>query len=416
VVIRSRAPVSVALGAALVVGWMPVDPAPRDVPRGPTAFQVLLRDGSLAEGRFRGLDGARRALTLDGRQIALADVVSVSGPAPEEAEGGVVLHLVGGDVLRGEIVGGDDAGETVTLRSAVLGDVPVFIDRVSRLVFLDRVARGQKAEFAVPEDADEGEALFVPARRGFDLIVGAVHRFGPAGVLFEARGDDAPRLRPYEDLAGFALRDGEGPEEPMPWLLVTASGDRIGVDWVGGGEAEMAFVLESGAELRLPSIQVASLTPLGTGIRFVSDLDPVAVDERSSFGGGDGEVLRPFRRDRSVIDGALQAFDHGFGKGLGVHSRSVLTFAVPAGSSALVGIVALDDSVLGLPVRGIVDVRVRVGGATVFERIGLAAGAGPAVLGRLPVAAGQEVELVVDFGPGLDLGDRVDWLALAFVP
>ncbi len=413
---RTRTPVSAALGAALLVGLGPIDAARHTTPRGPTPFRVLLRDGSLVDGRFRALDRETGVLQLDGRKLRRDDVVSVSGPAPVEARQGVVLHLVGGDLLRGELVGGDEAGETVVVRSSVLGEVPVFIDRVARIVFVERVGAGQDDRFAVPDDVDEAEGLFVPARRGFDVIVGAVQRFQSDGVVFEARGDDAPRLRPYADLAGFALRDGDGPEVPMPWQLLTASGDRVGVDWIAAGEEEWTFALESGAEVRLPPVQVAALTPRSESVRFLSDLEPVAVEERSSFGGGDGEVLRPFRRDRSVVGGALCAFERGFGKGVGVHARSVLTYTVPEGVGAVVGIVALDDSVLGLPVRGLVDVRVTVGGEPVFERAGLAAGADPAVLGRLRVEAGQQVEFIVDFGPGLDLGDRVDWLALAFVP
>ncbi|MDA0934191.1 MAG: NPCBM/NEW2 domain-containing protein [Planctomycetota bacterium] len=412
---RTRAPVSAALGAALLVGSVPPGRADAHPQVGPPTFQVLLRDGSLADGRFESLDAEAGFLALGGRKLELADVVSVSGPAPAESPSGVALHLVGGDVIRGEVVGGDEAGETVVVRSVVLGEVPVFIDRVERLVFLDRVAPGQRADFAVPEDADEGEGLFVPARRGFDVIVGAVHRFAADGILFEARGDDEPRLRGFGELAGFALRGGEGPEEAPAWQLVTVSGDRVGVDWVGAGEEELTFVLESGVEVRLRATEVAALTPVGPRVRFLSDIEPTAVVERSSSGGGDAEALRPFRCDRSVIGGALRASGRGFGKGLGVHARSVLTFTVPEGVAALVGVVSLDDSVLALPVRGVVDVQVRIADSVVFEQRGLAAGASPVALGRLPAAPGQSVELVVDFGPGLDLGDRLDWLGVAFV-
>jgi hypothetical protein len=58
-----------------------------------------------------------------------------------------------------------------------------------------------------------------------------LHRFAPEGILFEARGDDVPKLRPYGDVAGFALRDGEGPERGAAWQLVTA---RRGFDVIVG--------------------------------------------------------------------------------------------------------------------------------------------------------------------------------------
>lgn len=67
-----------------------------------------------------------------------------------------------------------------------------------------------------------------------------------------------------------------------------------------------------------------------------------------------------------------------------------------------------------LPARGDVDIAVLVDGKPVVERSGVRGGA-PTELGTLPVRAGSRLTLRVDFGHGLDLGDRVDWLHAALV-
>jgi hypothetical protein len=101
--------------------------------------------------------------------------------------------------------------------------------------------------------------------------------------------------------------------------------------------------------------------------------------------------------------------------GLGVHARSALAWRVPEGVRALTGMVAVDDSALGLPVRGAVAVTIRQTDEVLLRIDELAAGTPPRALGRLAVRPGATLRLEVDFGPGLDLGDRVDWLGLTFL-
>ena len=95
---------------------------------------------------------------------------------------------------------------------------------------------------------------------------------------------------------------------------------------------------------------------------------------------------------------------------------SRLVFKVPVGRAVFAARVAFDDTALQLPVRGSVDVTVRVGDAVVFQQKDLRAGAPPAPIGPVPVRAGDQVSLEVDFGGGRDLGDRVDWLLPVFLP
>jgi hypothetical protein len=118
---------------------------------------------------------------------------------------------------------------------------------------------------------------------------------------------------------------------------------------------------------------------------------------------------------RSLADGFLVVQGFTYGKGLGVHSKSVLTYRVPPGMSRFYARVAVDDEVKSLGVTGDADVVVRLGDQELFSAKGLRRGEAPRSLGVLRVAPGSLLTLEVDFGKGLFLGDRVDWLSAVFL-
>jgi hypothetical protein len=199
-------------------------------------------------------------------------------------------------------------------------------------------------------------------------------------------------------------------EESPAAILLTRTGDRVGVRPRAFTAEGVACELESGRVAEVRYADLACLCLLGRG-RFLSDLEPDEVVEA----GFDAPVLYPYRRDRSVLGGALMAAGRTHGKGLGVHSRSRISFTVPAGVTTFWTRVAVDDSAAELPFRADVDVRVLLAGKVVFEQQGLRVGQAPLDTGLLPVAPGQRLSLEVGFGAGRELGDRVDWLSPVFL-
>lgn len=348
------------------------------------------------------------------RSLPLSTVLGLHGRAPRPS-GSAVVRLVGGDELRGAIEGGDAAGETFVLRSPTLGPLTVRIDRMRRIEFVDRIGAGARAEMRVPEDADAEEALFRKAERGFDTILGAIHRFEERGVLFEWTEGEEPRLYPYDTLAGIALAGGEGPPAPMPLRLVTRSGDVLGVELRAAGPRGLRLRAEGGVELRLDLADVSALTWMVPGRWFLSDLQPVRVEERGSHLTEGAVPLYRHRADRSVTGGFLAVEGRAFGKGLGTHSRCVLTYRVPDGAHRFWTMVGLDDEVLQLPVRAAATVSVRYDGKVVFGPKTVQSGGPLLDPGVLRVEPGKLLTLEVDFGPGWFLGDRVDWPMAVFL-
>lgn len=373
-------------------------------------FEVALRDGSLvAVSGIVGRDAGRIALVqADGkrRDVALADVLALHGPAvvPSQLP---AAHLRGGDVVRGAVAGGDSAGDFVELQSPVLLRLRLPVDRLELLLLREDLAR--PSDLRLPDGVDE--ALFQKAAVGFDLIAGTLHQFGEQGIRFQRQGDDAPRWVPFADLTALRIGDASPPKTTAETELITRTGDRLGVKVRAFAEDTVTVELEDGTALPLRAADVACLT-FGAGVTFASALTPIAVEE-SGYG---GDVLMPWQRDAAAAGGPLLAGGRTFGRGLGVHARSRITFRAPAGAAFFSTRVAVDDAVLALPVRADVDVRVAIGDKIVFERRGMHPGDAPASTGLLPVQPGDDVTLEADFGKGRDLGDRVDWLMPVFLP
>lgn len=391
-----------AAASAFVVGG--ADPLGAQAP----TFEVALRDGTVLA-----------AASVRGDLTAGFDVRPLQGPAQHLAAGAVLAihgaavatpalraaHLAGGDVVHGTLAGGDSGGNRLDLLSPVLGTVPIAVDRLVLLA-----AAGAPPLLSLPLPDGVEEALFVRAAVGFDVLAGTLHQFGATGVRFQADGGE-PRWFASSDF--FALRLAQASpraEPPAAWLL-TRTADRLGVMAPRFGDEGLQCVSEGGQALKLRAADLGCVT-FPAGVVFASDLEPIEVRET----GCDGDVVWPWQRDRNALGGPLLVGGRAHAKGLGVHSKSRLSFRVPAGCERFWTRVGLDDSTAELPLQPDVDVRIEVDGVVVFTQRGLQAAATPRDSGLLPVVPGGIVVLEVDFGRGRDLGDRVDWLSPVFLP
>lgn len=371
------------------------------------AFEVSLCDGrvwtasaiagDLGEGFDVVVDGARRH--VDAGELLLVQ------RAPAQVFELPSVCFPDGDVVRGRIVGGDAAGNRLELLSPVLGRIPIQIDRIAAIA-----AGGVRDPLRLRLPDGVGEAVFLRATVGYDVIAGSLHRCGEQGVLFAPDGAAAPRWYSTDAIVALRIGDPTARREPAQAWLATRVGDRLGIRLHKLTADSLQCQLDGGATAALRTADLACLSFAGVGT-FLSDLEPVEVAES----GYEAEVLHPWRRDLSALGDPLVVGGRTHGKGLGVHSRSRLVFRAPTGTAYFWTRVGLDDSSPGLGVAGVADVRVLVDGVVKFEQRDL--GAGPARdCGMVPVQAGQQIALEVDFGRGRDVGDRVDWLSPVFLP
>ncbi len=370
--------------------------------------ELLLRDGAVVRATSMvGTADAGFEITTDTttRRLAAGEVIAVLG-VPAAASALPAVHLAGGDVVFGALVGGDPTGNRLELLSPVLGPVVITTDRLAALV-----PSGAAAAANVPLPAGVDEALFVRARTGFDVVAGTLHQFGEQGVRFQPTGADAARWYRLDEFAALRLRDGAARDAGPGTRLLTRAGDRVLVDALQWTRDGVRCRLEGGVETVLRASDLAAAA-FAHDVVFLADLPTTKVEES----GHDGEVVHPFRRDHSVLGAPLVTAGRTAAKGFGVHARSRLTFVVPEGVARFWTRVGFDDSALRLPLEPHVDLRVVVDDRVVFERRDYAAGGVPLDIGPLPVRSGGTVTLEVDPGRGRDLGDRINWLLPVFLP
>ncbi|MEO0480618.1 MAG: NPCBM/NEW2 domain-containing protein [Planctomycetota bacterium] len=377
--------------------------------------RVLLSDGRLLDGQVTALDGSELTISGAGGELATVpagELVAIHGVAAESKRSARAL-LVGGEELRGEVLGGDEYGDTFLLGSTVLGQRRVALDRLEMLIFEppEGVEPIDPERLELPEDADE--VLFLRTDRGFDRLVGEVYRFTRRSIRFQSDTEEEPVGRRFRELVGFGLRGGFEREDEPTHILTTRTGDRIGIGEPALRDGRLAFTAEGGESIEIEFTDVTALVALGEGRQFLSSCELQNVEQSSWFGDGSAPLF-PLRVDRAVDGSLLSVARLGGGTGLGVHSKTSFEVVVPEGVTGLVGTFGIDDSAEQLSVRACVDVFVEHDGARLFEQSALRIGR-LVSLGRLEVEPGQVLRFVVDFGPGLDLGDRVDWIDVAFV-
>jgi hypothetical protein len=113
----------------------------------------------------------------------------------------------------------------------------------------------------------------------------------------------------------------------------------------------------------------------------------------------------PYRRDLNLEGGPLKLGDQTFDKGLAVHSHTVLTYDLERRYSSFQATVGFDAA--GKQ-KGRVECRVLADGKEIYTNADLRADAPPVPL-DLNIAGAEQLQLIVDFGPDEDTGDRVIW-------
>lgn len=114
----------------------------------------------------------------------------------------------------------------------------------------------------------------------------------------------------------------------------------------------------------------------------------------------------PARANRSAAGGPLRLGGREFSNGIGMHSRSVVTYELPPNTRFFTTVVGLDDTTTG---EGTVACAVELDGRRAFELPRLTRDAGPQQLPRIDVSAAKRLTLIVDFGELGDVQDHVNW-------
>jgi hypothetical protein len=161
-----------------------------------------------------------------------------------------------------------------------------------------------------------------------------------------------------------------------------------------------------GTDVQLPRGEVRSVTCRDGRASYLSDLEPVSVDEVSYF-----EHRLLYHRDQGLAGGPLLLRGMTYRKGLAVHSRCVLTYRLDGRYELFKARLGFED---GAPIGGAIACRVLADDRELYANPSLRPGAEPVSL-NLELQGAKQLVLEVDFGDSQDVGDRIVWAAARVV-
>ena len=170
-------------------------------------------------------------------------------------------------------------------------------------------------------------------------------------------------------------------------------------------EGQLTLNVGMGSSIRLNTFNVVSIDIVSDRLLYLSDAEPVEVQEKSIFG-----IQRNWQRDRSVEKNPLSIRLAGsentvsFKKGLGSQATSRLVFANTNNFDRFAAVVGIDAETGG---RGDCQTVVRGDGIELWSKR-VRGSSGPHEI-DVDITGMKQIELLVFPGEEFDLGDHVDW-------
>ncbi len=340
-----------------------------------------------------------KATTHTDHQLKVG-AVAASMPAAEP-QGPAKMIVYGRDKteLRGELVSLDD--ETISLKTAWAGEVKLALTNVRGFTCPAAGTSGHRQQFDARLAAPLAEdAAFILGReKDISEVTGVAHGVSEGKLRFTYEGEE--RSINVARLVGIVYaKSPRKTGEAKPYQIAhLVSGDLLAGVWRKANDERLEFETASG-NVSLPRSAVARIVCRNGKVTYLSDLDPVGVEETPYFG-----RLMNYRRDQSLDCQPLKLKGKAYTKGLAVHSRCVLTYALDCEYENFKATVGFDESSQG---RGRVACRLLGDGRELFAAPDLAAAAEPANV-AVSLTGVKQLTLEVDYGEGEDTLDRVLW-------
>jgi hypothetical protein len=352
---------------------------------------------SLTDGAIIHTEGAGEQHVPTPDLVRVNTTASVSERNPQD----LTFTLTGGDVLHGRLVEGKGV---VVLETVDLGPVRIPLDSIERLDaacafharYRESVAWFDRAQ---PTDADR--TLLTNG----DVAEGFVSAIGADGVSIE--GTFGETLVPHRLVVAVRLATARPTPAQSPYFRVTLrTSGRIamtGFDW-SGGVAQAR--LRHGGHVRVEAVRIVSVDAVGGRWEWLSLHQPISYEHTPML-----SLDWPYMPDRNVLGGPITVAGETFEHGVGVHSRSSLTYDLQGAYREFVTSFGVDDN---SGPNADVSVFVLVDGKRRFDQAHIRPGKlfGPI---RLDITQANRIELIVDFGDNGDLQDRVNWVEAALI-
>jgi hypothetical protein len=363
--------------------------------------------------------------------------------APEvEARIRVVVRTVGHQILSGELVefsldGGvrllrPETREPITIppvevvrihnsSSADVTTAPLCVllvggDTVMRkriAIPLDRVRGCLTPQARLPQWQKRAEQLIGAAQStedrllmaNGDMLRGFVVRIAPEKITFEHAGREVeidPALMVALAMVPEPYTVGDAPRARLEFV----DGSTLTVSRVRWTPDGLDLTFFDGSLQGLSPEALRSAEIRGGRWTWLSSLTPLKYEHTPLL-----TMKWSYSVDKNVLGGPLSIGGRPFESGIGVHSRSVLTYDLAGQYREFTTQCGLDDSA-GL--MGDVTAAIIVDGEVKWEQRHMRGGEQPQAV-RIDVSGARALTLRVDFGANGDVRDRFDWADAALI-
>jgi hypothetical protein len=340
--------------------------------------------------------------------LTLDDVLRIrpqtSSAADESAGNGgptaAVVELRGGGSVRASAV--TIADERCQI--AWLGEgLSVSLDDVRSIRFAAATRSEDFERVRRAPSAVEDRLVLRDAEGKVTTISGTAQSFDDQELVFEVAGQQRSVSR--DRVLGVVIAQPAAAKE-LPYCLVSfRDGSRLGGRSLSLLKAQASLVIGEGATARFPWTSASGVAIRSPRVQFLAEVKPLVEEQQPIV-----TAPLPAQRDRSVSGSVLKIGSQTFDSGLGVHSRSTITFAAEGQWDWLIATIGLDAAADG---RGDCLFQVVADGEQIFQRRMKASDS--AELIRVPMNGRSRVTLQVAPGEGLDLADHADWAEVRLI-
>ena len=407
--------------AAAVFLWVMVCFASADEQRDAGKERLVLLDGTAVTGSITRIDSAGnvtvqgfdKPIKLDGLRRIERSVEKPVDPSnnsdAKKRDALKVVDLVGGGRLFAESVTIADEQCRIGWPFGEPFSLPIDAVRAIRLQAGTNDDELRKAATARREEFDQ---LFVTVDGKLAPIKGFIERLDQDTVVFEWK--DEQRTISRAKLFGIVVAMiGRPPDRTGHCLVELKGGSSIwgrlaSVDLnKAGADAPGKLTLQVAEKTKIafPWNAVTRVNVRSGRLVYLSDLMPADAIEQPIVA-----FPKPWQRDKSIGGRTLRLAGRTFQKGIGVQSRSLLTFNTDEKYAHFAATVGIDAETSG---RGDCLFIVLGDGKQLFKR--RMKGKDVPFDVRVDVRGMQQVTLLVEPGEDLDLSDHADWCDACFI-
>ena len=406
---RARMACVLAAGLLLVCGSGRIGPSSRESASAPPCanVEVTTLGGQAVRGTLRAafpelvLDTGSDEVTLAWAQVLWVRVVAEpAAPPPASAPWRVELNdgsRFGARIDERRNESPDNAASVLPVRlpGGLVAEIP---SRHLRAIVRTNPGTSAAARLRDVLAANAPRQDVIVVERGGKTMVlrGVVRRLDSGAVAFAWK---TRTLRvPWDRVAG--LRMAEDVSGTAVCRVTRRDGDAFAGVVVGGDATTLELRNATLGTFRLPWVQIQRIDCRSPYVTFLSDIAPAHYECTPLF-----TKRWPWAADKTLRGRPLRLGGREFARGIVMHSRSTLAYAIGGRYQRFVALAGILDETGG---RGDVTMTVLGDGRVLWRGEHVCGGVPPRRV-SVDVTGVHVLTLVVDFGDDLDLSDHACW-------